>query len=176
MRATTGQPWCCAICCGTGSTADSCRAGADVRRSLPAIATLLLLATAACSPSARAQEGHAGRLFATAEDCMACHNGLRSPTGENISIGTAWRASMMANSSRDPYWQAAVRRETIDHPRAADEIEDECAVCHMPMARTTAAAQRQRGQVFAHLPVGEVGTHQALLAADGVSCTLCHQI
>ena len=107
---------------------------------------------------------------------MACHNGLQSPTGENISIGTAWRASMMANSSRDPYWQAAVRRETIDHPRAADEIEDECAVCHMPMARTTAAAQRQRGQVFAHLPVGEVGTHQALLAADGVSCTLCHQI
>ena len=31
-------------------------------------------------------------------------------TGEDISIGFAWRASMMANSSRDPYWQAGVRR------------------------------------------------------------------
>ena len=107
---------------------------------------------------------------------MACHNSLQSAAGEDISIGTAWRASMMANSSRDPYWQAAVRRETIDHPKAADEIEDECAVCHMPMARTTAAARQQRGQVFTHLPVGEAGSHEALLAADGVSCTACHQI
>ena len=24
---------------------------------------------------------------------------------------------MMANAARDPYWQATVRRETIDHPR-----------------------------------------------------------
>jgi hypothetical protein len=133
-----------------------------------------MLAAAGCSPSARAQEPHA--LFATADNCMACHNGLKSAAGENISIGTAWRASMMANSSRDPYWQASVRRETLDHPKAADEIEDECAVCHMPMARTTAVARKQRGRVFAHLPVGEGGTHQALLAGDGVSCTMCHQI
>ncbi len=38
----------------------------------------------------------------------------------------------MANSSRDPYWQAAVRREAIDHPSAAAEIEDEC--CDLPHA------------------------------------------
>ena len=137
-------------------------------------AALLILASTGCSPPARAEGPQA--LFATADNCMACHNSLRAATGEDISIGTAWRASMMANSSRDPYWQASVRRETIDHPKAADEIEDECAVCHMPMARTTAAAQKQRGQVFAHLPVGEAGSHEALLAADGVSCTACHQI
>jgi hypothetical protein len=133
-----------------------------------------MLASAGCSPSARAQGQQP--LFATADNCMACHNSLKTATGEDMSIGTAWRASMMANSARDPYWQASVRRETIDHPKAADEIEDECAVCHMPMARTTAAARKQRGQVFAHLPVGEAGSHEGMLAADGVSCTACHQI
>ena len=58
----------------------------------------------------------------------------------------SWRASMMANSSRDPYWQAAVRRETIDHPTAAAAIEDECSMCHMPMARTEAHARRAQGR------------------------------
>jgi hypothetical protein len=83
---------------------------------------------------------------------------------------------MMANSSRDPYWQAGVRRELIDHPAAAAEIEDECAKCHMPMARTTAAANGRLGQIFEHLPVVERDSPQDLLAHDGVSCTMCHQI
>ncbi|MGH8639797.1 MAG: hypothetical protein ACREUZ_21935, partial [Burkholderiales bacterium] len=76
---------------------------------------------------------HASVLFKTSDTCMACHNGLTTTGGEDISIGTDWRGSIMANSSRDPYWQAAVRREVIDHPKAAAGIEDECAVCHMPM-------------------------------------------
>jgi hypothetical protein len=107
---------------------------------------------------------------------MACHNGLTSASGEDVSIGTAWRASMMANSSRDPYWQAAVRREMADHPSASEHIEDECSICHMPMATTLARAAGQGGEIFAHLPVGSVQTEDARLAADGVSCTLCHQI
>jgi hypothetical protein len=115
-------------------------------------------------------------LFRTAEDCLACHNGLRTPAGEDVSIGTSWRASMMANSARDPYWQAAVRRETIDHPGAAAAIQDECSVCHMPMARTEARARGREGQVFAHLPVAAGRNRDDRLAHDGVSCTLCHQI
>ena len=79
---------------------------------------------------------------------------LTTPTGEDVSIGVSWRASMMANSSRDPYWQAAVRRETIDHPSAAREIEEECSICHMPMSRTKARAAAQPGRIFAHLPIG----------------------
>ena len=43
-------------------------------------------------------------------------NGLVSPAGEDVSIGVSWRSSMMANSARDPYWQAAVRREVLHHP------------------------------------------------------------
>ena len=81
---------------------------------------------------------HAGVEFATSDNCLACHNGLVASNGEDVSIGVAWRASMMANSSRDPYWQASVRRETLDHPTHADAIQDECAICHMPMARAAA--------------------------------------
>ena len=83
---------------------------------------------------------------------------------------------MMANSARDPYWQAAVRREVLDHPEAAAEIEDECATCHMPMSRFEERIATGKGQVFAHLPIGERTSRLAELAADGVSCTLCHQI
>ena len=36
---------------------------------------------------------------------------MSSAAGEDLSIGFAWRASIMANAARDPYWQAAVRRE-----------------------------------------------------------------
>lgn len=127
-------------------------------------------APAAAPPAAPAP------LFDTSHNCMACHNSLSTSSGEDISIGTAWRATMMANSARDPYWHAAVRREVIDHPAAAGEIEDECSVCHMPMARTTSMALGRKGEIFAHLPVGAVATPQAVLAADGVSCTACHQI
>jgi hypothetical protein len=119
---------------------------------------------------------HQGVEFATSENCLACHNGMTTRSGEDVSIGVAWRASMMANSARDPYWQASVRRETLDHSSHADAIQDECAICHMPMARTAAHAVGGRGRVFALAP-GSGGTsdeHQ--LAADGVSCTLCHQI
>ena len=107
---------------------------------------------------------------------MACHNGLTAASGEDVSIGSNWRASMMANASRDPYWQAAVRREVIDHPEAQAAIEDKCSTCHMPMARFEAAASGGSGQVFAHLPVGDRGTRIDQLAADGVSCAICHQI
>jgi len=119
---------------------------------------------------------HPDTRFLTSHECLACHNGLFTAAGEDVSIGSSWRASMMAHSSRDPYWQAGVRRETIDHPKAAARIEDDCAICHMPMSRTMAAAAGRPGRIFAHLPPG-AGTSEAdRLAADGVSCTMCHQI
>ena len=114
--------------------------------------------------------GHRGTLFVTGENCIACHNGLSTNSGEDISIGTSWRATMMANSSRDPYWQAAVRRETIDHPEAATEIERECSVCHMPMSHTTERASGRPAKIFDHLPLDQRREELDLLAADGVSC------
>jgi hypothetical protein len=122
-------------------------------------------------------QGHAtAGLFETSANCLACHNSLTTSTGEDISIGSEWRSSMMANAARDPYWQAAVRRETLDHPMHAADIEDECSICHMPMARTQAHAGGGVGQIFAHLPVVERTAPDDLIAHDGVSCTVCHQI
>lgn len=115
-------------------------------------------------------------MFATSNNCLACHNSLITPSGTDVSMGSSWQSSMMANSSRDPYWQASVRRETMAHPGAAQSIQDECAACHMPMARYKAHTQGAKGSVFAHLPVQTAQTPASLLAADGVSCSMCHQI
>jgi hypothetical protein len=146
---------------------------------LPTAAAWLLALFFAQSASVTAQKRPDAPLvhgmFAPSTDCVACHNSLTAATGEDLSIGVAWRASMMANSSRDPYWQASVRRETLDHPKHTGDIEDECGICHMPMARAEAHAAGRKGVVFAHLPLGGEG-YEAQLAQDGVSCALCHQI
>lgn len=106
---------------------------------------------------------------------MACHNGLATSSGEDISIGFDWRATIMANSSRDPYWQSGVRREITDHPESRAAIEDECSICHMPMARYESKQLGREGQIFAHLPFDSTKPGDRL-AEDGVSCSLCHQI
>lgn len=133
---------------------------------------ILLLAVALL---AQAPRKAAGPQFQTSHRCVACHNGLTAANGEDISIGFDWRPTMMANSARDPYWQAGVRREVIDHPGSKSLIEDECATCHMPMARYESKQRGQEGEVFAHLPF-DPDKHEDRLAADGVSCSLCHQI
>ena len=116
-----------------------------------------------------------GSHFHTSDRCVACHNGISTPTGEDISIGVAWRTSMMANSGRDPYWISGVRRETIDHPIAAAAIQDECTICHMPMMRYESKLVGREGEAFVHFPPGR-GTLADQLAQDGVSCSVCHQI
>jgi hypothetical protein len=116
-----------------------------------------------------------GTVFRTSDRCVACHNGLTTKDGEDISIGFQWRASIMANSSRDPYWQGSVRRESIDHPESKQAIEDECSVCHMPAVRM---ADRDRGQhtdVFSRFPLATFPKWDKA-AADGVTCSVCHQI
>jgi cytochrome c551/c552 len=115
-------------------------------------------------------------LFATADACMSCHNGLVTPSGEDISFGTDWSATMMANSARDPYWHAAVRREIMDHPESQVHIESECSTCHMPMAHYEAKYGGNTPDIFSNLPINQAMSRQNLLAADGVSCTTCHQI
>ncbi len=113
-------------------------------------------------------------VFATSEQCIACHSNIVDDDGADISIGHAWRATMMANSARDPYWQAGVRRELMDNPGLGSTIEDTCATCHMPMARTAARADGRMGEVFAHTSLP--ATAETAQAWDGVSCTVCHQI
>jgi hypothetical protein len=114
-------------------------------------------------------------LFQTSDRCFACHNGLATSTGEDISIGLSWRPTMMANSARDPYWQAGVRRETLDHPESTAAIENECSTCHMPMAHFQSKYEGDDAEVFARLAIRS-DDRMDQLAQEGVSCSMCHQI
>jgi cytochrome c551/c552 len=134
-----------------------------------------LLALTAVPAVAAPPGPQAAPAFQTSDRCVACHNGMRTASGHDYSIGFDWRTSMMANSSRDPYWQASVRRETVDHPAAKQAIEDECSICHMPIVRYESKVRGHEGQVFAHLPFA-ADAAEGRQAADGVSCSVCHQI
>jgi hypothetical protein len=112
--------------------------------------------------------------FPISNHCFGCHNNLKTAKGQDVSIGSLWRASIMANSARDPYWQASVRREALDHPSAASSIENECATCHMPLQHFDDKSAGHDTPVFSRLPLNPA--HEAdAAAADGVACAVCHQ-
>ena len=139
--------------------------------------SILLLAhgsIAMCEPPPAGYSANEAQ-FQTSDRCLACHNGLVSPNGEDVSMGFDWRTSVMANSGIDPYWEASLRRETLDHPESTAAIEDDCATCHMPIARYHAHLQGRTPDVFAHLPL-DPALGLAKEFADGVSCSTCHQI
>src|SRR3979490_1824765 len=140
-----------------------------------AVALLGLLCGSAGLVSGGGQQTTEKVRFQTSDRCLACHNGIVTPSGQDVSIGFDWRSSMMGNSSRDPYWQGSVRRESIDHPESVAAIEDECSVCHMPITRFEAKVEGRKGQIFSHLPFDQDKKDNAK-AEDGVSCSVCHQI
>ena len=119
-------------------------------------------------------------MFLEGSACAPCHSesrraeALRDPDGESIAPYNLWRASMMANASRDPLWRAFVAIETHKYPTKKAEIEDKCLSCHAPMASRHAHADGRKltmealGQDFPN--------KEEKLADDGVSCSLCHQI
>ena len=113
--------------------------------------------------------------FHTSDRCVGCHNGMKTTSGADFSIGFDWRSSIMANSSRDPYWQASVRRESIDHPESKTKVENDCSNCHMPIVHLTAKADGKQAEVFSHLPFNSDNKKNDE-AEDGVSCSVCHQI
>ena len=120
-----------------------------------------------------------GEWFTASGICVTCHTQMVDQVGADVSTDKLWRATMMANAARDPYWQAAVRAETTRHAKFSQVIEDKCATCHMPMARFTLL--HSQGSQAGYAPVLDSGFastehlyHE--LAMDGVSCNLCHQI
>ena len=114
--------------------------------------------------------------FTTATTCALCHTtssgsvALRGEDGADVSPLHTWRATMMANSFRDPYWRAKVEHELASMPESEHAaLQALCLRCHAPMALRTAE--------LADGPPPTVASALAdPLAADGVSCTLCHQI
>lgn len=136
----------------------------------------LLLAPTAAVPAAPAAAGDQLRpTFVTSDQCIGCHSNMVDASGDTVSIGHTWRASLMALSAKDPYWQAAVRREIADHPQLQATIEDTCSVCHMPIFRTQAVADGGSGEILRYLEAG-FSPQEQKIAGDGVSCTVCHQI
>jgi hypothetical protein len=112
-------------------------------------------------------------LFSGSGNCAFCHDqwgrGLTGPQGQDLSIGTDWRATMMAHSFKDPLWRATMEFEVAQRPGLKGFIENKCQTCHAPMARNQAYHDGTNELSFA--------AAQAMpLAGDGVSCTLCHQI
>lgn len=116
------------------------------------------------------------RWFLTAGICAQCHghdtSGLAmvDPNGRDINPTDLWRATMMANSARDPFWRAQVSHEGIIDPAHSDAIENECTSCHAPLGH------------FSHY-YESPGSHYTIsqlendaLGLDGVSCMACHSM
>jgi len=113
--------------------------------------------------------------FTGSGNCAICHTQLTDSAGNNISIDSHWRSTIMANASKDLFWQAKVASEVVRNPGLKEVIEDKCASCHMPMAYTQAEVD---GLSTLVLDEGFLNSNNALnkAAMDGNSCTLCHQI
>ena len=113
--------------------------------------------------------------FTGSANCSSCHDGIRDADGTDVSIVADWQPGMMANSSRDPFWRAKVASEVRRNPGLQEEIEGTCSRCHTPMAHVEAEFEAAQILLFG---TGFLHPDNALFdaAADGVSCTLCHQI
>jgi subtilisin-like proprotein convertase family protein/cytochrome c553 len=112
--------------------------------------------------------------FRAAVVCNKCHNhdpgaGVFDHNGENVSPMHLWEATMMANSSRDPYWRAKVAFEMSEFPSAAGLIESTCLSCHAPMGHLEDQLSGDGNYSFGELANDPAGQ-------EGVSCTLCHQL
>ncbi len=113
--------------------------------------------------------------FAGSGNCAMCHTNLTDASGVNVSIDEQWRSTMHANASIDPYFRAKLSAEIKNAPHLQEVIEDVCATCHTPMARTQALADGMNSLLLGQGFFNEANElHNA--GKDGISCTLCHQI
>ena len=111
--------------------------------------------------------------FSGSGNCADCHDGLTDQQGDDVSIVQDWQGSMMANSVKNPFWQARVAVEMERNPHLTDMIQDVCTRCHAPMANHEADGDlRLFGEGGLLDPSNPL--HDA--AMNGVSCTYCHQI
>jgi hypothetical protein len=126
-------------------------------------------------PQQPAQSDH----FATAEKCAQCHAGtdqstsLRDAKGRDVSPANLWRASVMAQAARDPFYLAAFSHELALHGGAAATVEKTCARCHAPEADVE---RRNAGLRLTFADMTTATNDEGHLAREGVACTLCHQI
>lgn len=105
--------------------------------------------------------------------CSGCHGvdetayALVDYAGNDVSIFDDWQISMMAFSTRDPFWKATVAHEVNHYPAAREGIETTCLKCHAPLG-SFEARRNGRPYTFEDMVTDSLGL-------DGVSCSACHQ-
>lgn len=140
-----------------------------------------------------ANQGFESDHYSGSAQCSQCHNNdemtVTTESGpKDVSIGTAWETSVMANSTRDPYWHAVVAYELDRFPMQEEEINDKCTRCHAPMMNDYVKKEglpmpslfdkgsEADGDFVPGLLSMAAGDTMFDHAMDGVSCTLCHQM
>ena len=117
-------------------------------------------------------------LFSGSGNCVLCHGDpdqYPSSTanldslGNDVSPVNLWRATMMANSAKDPFWRAKVSHEGIVNPGLVEEIETICTSCHAPLGHFNAFFIDEDSYTMEDLMNDPLGL-------DGVSCNACHMI
>jgi len=183
IRLTTALLAALALCAcgGSGDTGEIIVDGEDqsksevdaisLQNSIPA-ASVGFGTTPSLPPSDHTFEG---KHYSGSGACGVCHNNLIDDNGIDVSIGTAWETSTMANAARDPYWRAKAAATIKNYPHLEHEVNDTCTRCHAPMANDAARKDSVEPKIFEDgflNPANEYFDH----AMDGVSCSLCHQI
>jgi hypothetical protein len=112
------------------------------------------------------------QYFSGSGVCAQCHNELQDETGKDVSIVSSWQTSMMANSTRDPFWQAKVKSEINRTPQLKTTIQDKCTRCHAPMANEEARKQHDPVQAVFGEGILNKDNPYFDLSTNGVSCSL----
>ena len=114
--------------------------------------------------------------FATAATCGECHSATATTNvdegGRPVGLHELWSVSAMANAALDPLFRAALANEIARAPGAADAIATTCLTCHAGLGRHS----QKRAGFTTTLDLLYSEEADGVLARDGVSCTLCHQI
>lgn len=114
-------------------------------------------------------------IFPGSATCKGCHgfdvNGYAMVDffGNDVNIHDDWKATMMANAAKDPFWRAKVSHEITLNPGFSEAIQNKCTSCHAPMGHYTAFYRGHEYYTIADLM-------QDTLGLDGVSCSACHMI
>lgn len=113
-------------------------------------------------------------LFKASGECAGCHGpdfaGEASvdADGNDVNVSDDWRATMMANAAKDPFWRAKVSHEVLVNPSHQIALEDKCTSCHAPQGHYNSRFIGEPHYSIADMLLDPV-------ALDGVSCNACHQ-
>lgn len=113
--------------------------------------------------------------FPFSATCGGCHGkdstnyALVNGDGVDVNMYDDWRAGIMANAAKDPFWKAKVRHEVLTNPGHSLDLQTKCTSCHAPMGHFTALFNGSD-----HYTLDDLKTDS--LGMDGVSCGACHQI